>query len=144
MGGGSGSVVGHARLLPCLWCEPKGVLRICGDSGDGHDTHDGHLRAYFNRGAPLLRRPLPLNLTRRTRRGEQGAPYLCGFPTYDWRRVLSHCQITRRRYPTTDHPPRRVYREHRRVLVTDLTTTNPLLMLDTPAIVGFVGLYERV
>src|SRR5918996_3326940 len=24
----------HARLLPCLWCEPKGVLRICGDSGD--------------------------------------------------------------------------------------------------------------
>src|SRR5665809_5373 len=26
---------GHARLLPCLWCEPKGVLRICGDSGDG-------------------------------------------------------------------------------------------------------------
>jgi hypothetical protein len=37
---------GHARLLPCLWCEPKGVLRICGDSGDGHDAHDGHLRAY--------------------------------------------------------------------------------------------------
>jgi hypothetical protein len=37
---------GHARLLPCLWCEPKGVLRICGDSGDGHDAHDGPLRAY--------------------------------------------------------------------------------------------------
>jgi hypothetical protein len=34
---------GHARLLPCLWCKPKGVLRICGDSGDGHD---GPLRAY--------------------------------------------------------------------------------------------------
>src|SRR5215212_5324663 len=25
---------------------PKGVLRICGDSGDGDDAHDGHLRAY--------------------------------------------------------------------------------------------------
>jgi hypothetical protein len=37
---------GHARLLPCLWCELKGVLRICGDSGDGHDAHDGPLRAY--------------------------------------------------------------------------------------------------
>jgi hypothetical protein len=37
---------GHARLLPCLWSEPKGVLRICGDSGDGDDAHDGHLRAY--------------------------------------------------------------------------------------------------
>src|SRR5215208_2567329 len=29
---------GHARLLPCLWCEPKGVLRICGDSGDERGT----------------------------------------------------------------------------------------------------------
>jgi hypothetical protein len=28
----------HARLLPCLWCEPKGVLRICGDSGDERST----------------------------------------------------------------------------------------------------------
>src|SRR5215211_2612831 len=28
---------GHARLLPCLWWEPKGVLWICGDSGDGGD-----------------------------------------------------------------------------------------------------------
>jgi hypothetical protein len=28
---------GHARLLPCLWCELKGVLRICGESGDGGD-----------------------------------------------------------------------------------------------------------
>jgi len=33
---------GHARLLPCLWCEPKGVLRICGDSGDGGD--ENHVR----------------------------------------------------------------------------------------------------
>src|SRR5918993_5216353 len=41
---------GHARLLPCLWCEPKGVLRICGDSGDGHDAHDGPLRAYSRQG----------------------------------------------------------------------------------------------
>src|SRR5215213_475304 len=23
---------------------PKGVLRICGDSGDGDDAHDGHLQ----------------------------------------------------------------------------------------------------
>src|SRR5919112_5665005 len=29
---------GHARLLPCLWYEPKGVLRICGDSGDERGT----------------------------------------------------------------------------------------------------------
>ena len=32
---------GHARLLPCLWCELKGVLRICGDSGDGDDKNHG-------------------------------------------------------------------------------------------------------
>jgi hypothetical protein len=38
---------GHARLLPCLWCEPKEVLRICGDSGDAHDAH---LRAYSKQG----------------------------------------------------------------------------------------------
>src|SRR5215216_4521901 len=44
---------GHARLLPCLWFEPKGVLRICGDSGDGHDAHDGPLRAYSRQGAHL-------------------------------------------------------------------------------------------
>jgi hypothetical protein len=31
----------HARLLPCLWCEPKGVLRICGDSGDDDDKNHG-------------------------------------------------------------------------------------------------------
>ena len=31
----------HARLLPCLWCELKGVLRICGDSGDGDDKNHG-------------------------------------------------------------------------------------------------------
>jgi hypothetical protein len=29
----------HARLFPCLWCGPKGVLWICGDSGDsGNET----------------------------------------------------------------------------------------------------------
>src|SRR5687768_17028408 len=35
---------GHARLLPCLWCEPKGVLRNLGDGGDrggGGATHGG-------------------------------------------------------------------------------------------------------
>jgi hypothetical protein len=32
----------------------------------------------LNRGAPLLRRlSYPVNLTRRTRRAEQGVPYLC-------------------------------------------------------------------
>jgi hypothetical protein len=34
----------HARLLPCLWCEPKGVLRYLGDGGDrggGGATHGG-------------------------------------------------------------------------------------------------------
>ena len=44
---------GHARLLPCLWCEPKGVLRICGDSGDGHDAHDADIRTYSGQGALL-------------------------------------------------------------------------------------------
>ena len=44
---------GHARLLPCLWSEPKGVLRICGDSGDGDDAHDGLLRAHSRQGALL-------------------------------------------------------------------------------------------
>src|ERR671914_595689 len=44
---------GHARLLPCLLCEPKGVLRICGVSGDGHDAHDADIRAYSRQGALL-------------------------------------------------------------------------------------------
>jgi hypothetical protein len=66
---------GHARLLPCLWWEPKGELRICGDSAD---PHDADIRAYSKQGTPLLRRlSYPFNLTRRTRRQEQGAPYLC-------------------------------------------------------------------
>ena len=69
---------GRARLLPCLWSEPKGVLRICGDSGDGDDANDGHLRAYSTQGALLyLVGPYPFTLTRRTRRRDQGAPYLC-------------------------------------------------------------------
>ena len=38
--------------------------------------------------------PYPFNLTRRTRRAEQVAPYLCGFPTYDWRRVCLISLIT--------------------------------------------------
>jgi|tagenome__1003787_1003787.scaffolds.fasta_scaffold20981172_8 hypothetical protein len=41
--------------------------------------------------------------------------------------------------PDDGYPCRRVGEEHRRVLVTDLTTTHPLLMLITVAIVGFVG-----
>ena len=35
---------GHARLLPCPWCEPKGVLRYLGDGGDrggGGAAHGG-------------------------------------------------------------------------------------------------------
>jgi hypothetical protein len=39
---------------------------------------------------------------------------------------------------------RRVGSQHRRVSNLNPTTTNTLLMLDTPAIVGFVGLYEKV
>jgi hypothetical protein len=34
--------------------------------------------------------------------------------------------------------------EHRRGSNQNPTITNPLLMPDTPAIVGFVGLYEKV
>src|SRR5688572_1808966 len=84
--------------------------------------------------------PYPFNLTRRTRRTEQGAPYLCGFPTYDWRRISLISLITRRRYPT---------RGTTLVVgfvvsivgfcVWNPTTRNPLLTLNTPAIVGFVG-----
>ena len=46
---------------------------------DGDDAHDGHLRANSRGGdAPLLRRlSYCFNLTRRTRRTEQAAPYLC-------------------------------------------------------------------
>jgi len=47
-------------------------------------------------------------------------------------------------YPTTDHPSRRVVEEHRRVSNENPTTTNPLLMLNTVAIVGFVGFCEKV
>jgi hypothetical protein len=39
---------------------------------------------------------------------------------------------------------RRVGEEHRRVTNQNPTITNPLLMLDTPPIVGFVGLFEKV
>jgi hypothetical protein len=38
----------------------------------------------------------------------------------------------------------RVYQEHRRVLVGNPTTRNPLLTLNTVAIVGFVGFYGSV
>jgi hypothetical protein len=55
---------------------------------DGDDAHDADIRAYSRQGMRLyFVGPYPFNLTRRTRRTEQGAPYLCGFPTYDWRRV---------------------------------------------------------
>ena len=57
---------------------------------------------------------------------------------------LSNLPKTRRRYPTTEHLCRRVYREHRRVSNQNPTTTNPLLMPDTVAIVGFVGFCEKV
>src|SRR5215212_10752193 len=88
--------------------------------------------------------PYPFNLTRRTRRTEQAAPYLCGFSTYDWCRVRRISLVTRRRYPTRRMVHRLVGREHRRVLVGKPTTRNPLLMLDTPADVGFVGFCEKV
>jgi hypothetical protein len=59
--------------------------------------------------------PYPFNLTRRTRRGGQGAPYLCGFLTYDRRRVSPITLITRRPYPTRRMVRRLVYSEHCRV-----------------------------
>jgi hypothetical protein len=43
-----------------------------------------------------------------------------------------------------DHLYRRFCGEHRRVSNQNPTTTNTLLMPDTPAIVGFVRLYEKV
>jgi hypothetical protein len=46
--------------------------------------------------------------------------------------------------PTTDHLCRRVYREHVGLRIYNPTITNPLLMPDTPAIVGFVGFCEKV
>jgi hypothetical protein len=60
------------------------------------------------------------------------------------RRVCLIPQITRRCYPTTDHPCRRVGREHRRFSNQNPTTTNTLLMPDILAIVGFVGFWEKV
>jgi hypothetical protein len=59
-------------------------------------------------------------------------------------RVCRTYLTNRRRHPTTDHLYRRVYREHRRVSNQNPTITNPLLMPDTPAIVGFVGFCEKV
>jgi hypothetical protein len=45
---------------------------------DGDDAHDGNLRAHSRQGAPLyFVGHYPFSLTRRTRRGEQGTPYLC-------------------------------------------------------------------
>jgi hypothetical protein len=45
---------------------------------DGDDDHDGDIRAYSRQGMRLyFVGPYPFNLTRRTRRAEQGAPYLC-------------------------------------------------------------------
>jgi hypothetical protein len=46
--------------------------------------------------------------------------------------------------PDEGYPCRRVGEEHRRVGNQNPTTTNPLLMPDTVAIVGFVGLFEKV
>ncbi len=57
---------------------------------------------------------------------------------------LSNLPLTRRRYPMRRLVRRRVYREHRRVLVGNPTTRNPLLIPNTAAIVGFVGLCEKV
>ena len=111
---------------------------------DVHDAHDGPLRAYSRQGAHLyFVGHHPFNQTRRTRRQKQRVPYLCGFSAYAWCRVRLISLMTRRRYPTTDHPFRRVCSEHCRILVGNPTTTNTLLMPDTPAIVGFVGFSEK-
>src|SRR5215208_6088690 len=56
----------------------KGLGKRFSRYRDGYDAHDGHLRAYSGQGAHLyFVGPYLLNLTRRTRRQEQGAPYLC-------------------------------------------------------------------
>jgi hypothetical protein len=56
----------------------KGLGKRFSRYRDGHDAHDGPLRAYSRQGAHLyFLGPYPFNLTRRTRRAEQGAPYLC-------------------------------------------------------------------
>jgi hypothetical protein len=112
---------------------------------DGDDAHDDDIRAYSRQGVHLyFLGPYPFTLTRRTRRTEQGAPYLCGFPTYDWRRVCLIALITRRRYPTRTMGCSRVYQEHCRVQVGNPTTRNPLLTLNTVAVVGFVGSCEKI
>ena len=66
-------------------------------------------------GTSLLPRPLSLQPARRTRRTEQGAPYLCCSGVLNRCRVFQIDPITRRRYPTRGMVRRRVYREHRRV-----------------------------
>ena len=86
----------------------KGLGKRFSRYRDGDDAHDGPLRAYSREGVHLyFLGPYPFNQTRRT---EQGAPYLCGFPTYDWRRVCLISLITRRRYPTRELVCRRVRR----------------------------------
>jgi hypothetical protein len=83
---------------------------------DDDDTHDDDIRAYSRQGLhPDFLDPYPFNLTRRTRRTQQRVPYLCGFSTYDWRRVCLIALITRRRYPTRTMIRRRVGEEDRRV-----------------------------
>jgi hypothetical protein len=53
---------------------PKRLTR----SRDGDDAHDDELRAYSRQVAHLyFVGPYPFNLTRRTRRTEEEAPYLC-------------------------------------------------------------------
>jgi len=122
----------------------KGLGKLLPRYHDGDDAHDDELRAYSRQGAHLhFVGHHPFKLTRRTRRAEQGVPYLCGFSAYAWCRVRLISLMTRRRYPTTDHPCRRVRTEHRRVSNWNPTTTSPLLMPDTTAIVGFVGFVRR-
>jgi hypothetical protein len=56
----------------------KGLGKRFSRYRDGHDAHDGRLRVYSRQGALLyFVGPYPFNQTRRTRRWEQGAPYLC-------------------------------------------------------------------
>jgi hypothetical protein len=86
---------------------------------DGHDAHDGHLRAYSRQEVHLyFVGPYPFNLTRRTRRWEQKTLFLRCSRSCNLCQVFPDLLITRRRYPTRGMGPRRVYREHRRVLDT--------------------------
>jgi hypothetical protein len=63
-------VVGTRASSPVSMVGAQGVLRTCGDSGDGHDAHDDDIRAYSRQGALLY---FVGSLTPSTKRDEPDA-----------------------------------------------------------------------